>query len=115
MFAETWGTRPEMQAHPIGVALNGSQKYLASNSLVLFNKFGKTLLSELTREEASRPLGYLSSPSGSTSADRKPRSGQGISVYLMKRNEGPRSISAHGGSRTPGHVVSRTLATAGIC
>ncbi|WP_103566035.1 dihydrofolate reductase family protein [Actinomadura rubteroloni] len=33
MFAETWGTRPEMQAHPIGVALNGAQKYVASNSL----------------------------------------------------------------------------------
>jgi dihydrofolate reductase len=33
MFAETWGTRPEMQAHPIGVALNGAAKYVASNSL----------------------------------------------------------------------------------
>jgi hypothetical protein len=35
---------------------------------VLFNKFGKTALSELTREEASRLLGYLGSPSGSLSA-----------------------------------------------
>ncbi|MEU9022046.1 dihydrofolate reductase family protein [Actinomadura sp. NPDC048394] len=33
MFAETWGARPGMQAHPIGVALNQSQKYVASNSL----------------------------------------------------------------------------------
>ncbi|MXQ67081.1 dihydrofolate reductase [Actinomadura rayongensis] len=33
MFAETWGTRPEMRAHPIGVALNGAHKYVASNSL----------------------------------------------------------------------------------
>ena len=33
MFAETWGTRPEMQSHPIGVALNGTQKYVVSNSL----------------------------------------------------------------------------------
>ncbi|GAA4386430.1 hypothetical protein GCM10023088_57380 [Actinomadura verrucosospora] len=33
MITGTWGTRPEMQAHPIGVALNGAQKYVASNSL----------------------------------------------------------------------------------
>jgi hypothetical protein len=35
---------------------------------VLFNKFGRTALSELTREDASRLLGYLRSPSGSAPA-----------------------------------------------
>jgi dihydrofolate reductase len=33
MFAETWGTRPEMRQHPIGVALNRVQKYVVSDSL----------------------------------------------------------------------------------
>jgi len=33
MFAETWGTRPEMRSHPIGVALNRTQKYVVSNNL----------------------------------------------------------------------------------
>lgn len=33
MFAETWGTRPEMRSHPIGVALNQAQKYVASSTL----------------------------------------------------------------------------------
>jgi dihydrofolate reductase len=33
MFAETWGTRPEMRSHPIGVALNETQKYVASSTL----------------------------------------------------------------------------------
>ena len=33
MFAETWGRREEMRAHPIGVALNNRHKYLASTTL----------------------------------------------------------------------------------
>jgi dihydrofolate reductase len=33
MFAETWGTRPEMRSHPIGVALNQAQKYVASSTI----------------------------------------------------------------------------------
>lgn len=33
MFAETWGTRLEMRSHPIGVALNGAQKYVVSSTL----------------------------------------------------------------------------------
>jgi len=33
MFAETWGRREEMRAHPIGVALNSTRKYVASTTL----------------------------------------------------------------------------------
>ena len=33
MFADTWGTRPEMRSHPIGVALNGAHKYVVSSAL----------------------------------------------------------------------------------
>ena len=33
MFFETWGSVPEMRAHPIGVALNEKPKYVASSTL----------------------------------------------------------------------------------
>jgi dihydrofolate reductase len=33
MFADTWGRREEMRAHPIGVALNETHKYVASTTL----------------------------------------------------------------------------------
>jgi dihydrofolate reductase len=33
MFADTWGRREEMRAHPIGVALNKTHKYVASTTL----------------------------------------------------------------------------------
>jgi dihydrofolate reductase len=32
-FADTWGAKAEMRAHPIGVALNTKPKYLASTTL----------------------------------------------------------------------------------
>jgi len=33
MFHETWGTNPQMRAHPIGVALDKAPKYVVSNSI----------------------------------------------------------------------------------
>jgi len=33
MFADSWGAIGEMRAHPIGVALNETPKYVASNTL----------------------------------------------------------------------------------
>ena len=33
IFADSWGTIPDMRAHPIGVALNETPKYLASTTL----------------------------------------------------------------------------------
>jgi dihydrofolate reductase len=34
MFQQTWGMNEQMRAHPIGVALNQVQKYVASNTML---------------------------------------------------------------------------------
>ena len=33
LFAGSWGTAPQMQAHPVGAALNSTPKYVASTTL----------------------------------------------------------------------------------
>jgi dihydrofolate reductase len=45
MFAETWGTIDDMRAHPIGVALNNTPKYVASTTLTDPPWAGTTVLS----------------------------------------------------------------------
>lgn len=45
MFHDTWGTKDEMRAHPIGAALNTTPKYVVSNTLVEPAWPGTTVLS----------------------------------------------------------------------
>lgn len=44
MFASSWGTIDELRAHPIGVALNESPKYVASTTLTTPRWDGTTVL-----------------------------------------------------------------------
>ena len=44
-FADTWGAVADMRAHPIGVALNETPKYVASTRLTEPRWAGTTLLS----------------------------------------------------------------------
>ena len=46
MFADTWGRIEDMRAHPIGVALNNTPKYVASTTLVDPQWADTTVLSE---------------------------------------------------------------------
>ena len=45
IFASSWGTIPDMRAQPIGVALNGTPKYVASTTLTDPPWADKTVLS----------------------------------------------------------------------
>jgi dihydrofolate reductase len=44
LFAGSWGRVDEMRAHPIGVALNEKQKYVASTTLASADWSGTTVL-----------------------------------------------------------------------
>lgn len=63
LFARSWGAIEEMRAHPIGVALNETPKYVASNTLTEPRWADTTLLSgdvaAAIRELKAKPGGEL--------------------------------------------------------
>lgn len=63
LFARSWGTIPEMRAHPIGVALSSKPKYVASTTLAQPRWQGTTVLSgdveAAIRELKAGPAGEL--------------------------------------------------------
>jgi dihydrofolate reductase len=63
LFAGSWGATEEMRAHPIGVALNQTPKYVASNTLTEPRWADTTVLSgdlaAAIRELKAKPGGEL--------------------------------------------------------
>ncbi|UVS80483.1 dihydrofolate reductase family protein [Actinokineospora sp. UTMC 2448] len=61
LFARSWGAIDQMRAHPIGVALNTTPKYLASTTLTAPGWEGTTVLPDgrAIRELKARPGGEL--------------------------------------------------------
>ena len=63
LFAGSWGAVEEMQIHPIGAALNGTAKYVASTTLTAPRWEGTTVLSgdlaAAIGELKARPAGEL--------------------------------------------------------
>ncbi|MCG8914567.1 dihydrofolate reductase family protein [Actinokineospora sp. PR83] len=63
LFASSWGSNDEMRAHPVGVALHGTPKYVASTTLTAPTWEGTTVLggdlAAAIRELKARPGGEL--------------------------------------------------------
>lgn len=63
LFAGSWGTLPDMRAHPVGVALNRTPKYVASTTLSAPHWQTTTVLSgqlaQAVRELRAAPDGEL--------------------------------------------------------
>ncbi|MDJ0356684.1 dihydrofolate reductase family protein [Paenarthrobacter sp. PH39-S1] len=63
IFADSWGAIEEMRAHPIGVALNETPKYVASTTLTEARWVGTTVLSgdlvTVIGELKAKPAGEL--------------------------------------------------------
>ncbi len=70
LFAGSWGTIPDMRAHPIGVALNSAPKYVASTTLTDPRWENTTVLSgdlaAAIRKLKARPGGELQVHGSST-------------------------------------------------
>ena len=78
IFASSWGAIEEMRAHPIGVALNWTPKYVASNTLAEPRWADTTVLSgdvaAAIRELKAKPGSELQvHGSGARSAGRRQR------------------------------------------